>query len=348
MAGKAPIAGGATAHGLAGRLAAVDRYQQRHAWMGFPLAVFKKFGEDNGGSLAGLIAYYGFLSLFPLLLVFVTILGFALQGHPGLQQRVLHSTLAEFPVIGSQLQHNVHSLRGRGAGLVVGLITATWGGLGVGNMCQQAMNQAWDVPLHRRPNKVKTVVRSAALICLIGLGFAVTSALSGVATSSPHSWVIVAAPLVGSALVNVGVFALAFKLSLATPVRFRDVLPGAVIAGVIWEVFQVGGAYYISHQLRGSTELYGLFAVVLGLLSWLYLQAQVTMLCAEVNVVRTTGLWPRTWFGDQLGDADRRALRLLASVQQRRADEVIAVDFVEPAPVRRSPVPAGRPDRQAG
>lgn len=70
-------------------LAAVDSYQQRHRWLAFPLAVWRKFGDDQAGSLAALLAYYAFLATFPLLLVLVTVLGLVLAGNPGLQRDVL-------------------------------------------------------------------------------------------------------------------------------------------------------------------------------------------------------------------------------------------------------------------
>ncbi|MGA8926223.1 MAG: YhjD/YihY/BrkB family envelope integrity protein, partial [Solirubrobacterales bacterium] len=96
---------------------ATDAYQRRHRWLGFPIAVVYKFGDDQGPYLTALITYYGFLSLFPLLLLLVTILGFVLQGDPHLQDKVVNSTLAELPIIGSQLRENVRSLKGSGVGL---------------------------------------------------------------------------------------------------------------------------------------------------------------------------------------------------------------------------------------
>src|SRR6476620_10183789 len=89
---------------------AIDAYQRRHRWLGFPIAAVYKFGDDQGQYLAALITYYGFLSLFPLLLLLVTILGFALDGDPHLRAELIDSALAQFPVIGSQLRGNVHSL----------------------------------------------------------------------------------------------------------------------------------------------------------------------------------------------------------------------------------------------
>src|SRR3954467_10822986 len=94
------------------RVQRLDRFQQRHRVLAFPFAVRQKFAEDQGGYLAASVTYYAFFSIFPLLLVFVTVLGYALQDDPDLQKRVLDSTFADLPVIGPQLQDNVHSLTG--------------------------------------------------------------------------------------------------------------------------------------------------------------------------------------------------------------------------------------------
>src|SRR6184192_2444493 len=80
----------------------LDDHQRTHRWLGFPLAVGKKFGDDQGGYLAALVAYYGFFSLFPLLLVFVTVLGFVLGGNQALTQKVVHSVLAQFRSSGTR------------------------------------------------------------------------------------------------------------------------------------------------------------------------------------------------------------------------------------------------------
>src|SRR6202043_358476 len=85
-------------------LAALDKFQQRHRALAFPIAVYRKFSDDQAGSLAALVSYYAFVSTFPLLLVLVTVLGMVLSGSPRLQQDVLNSALSEFPVIGQQLR----------------------------------------------------------------------------------------------------------------------------------------------------------------------------------------------------------------------------------------------------
>lgn len=107
----------------------VDEFQRRHAWVGLPLAVLYKFVDDQGTYLAALITYYGFVSLFPLLLLLVSVLGFVLHGNPGLQQHVLHSALRDFPIVGDQIGQNVHSLHGNAFALMVGIVVSLVGGL---------------------------------------------------------------------------------------------------------------------------------------------------------------------------------------------------------------------------
>ena len=100
------------------------------------------------------ITYYGFLSLFPLLLVLFTALSFLLHGHPTLQHDLRTSALADFPVIGDQISHNVTTIRGNGIAVAVGIAGTLWGGLGVANAAQNAMNSVWEVPMKLRPGFV--------------------------------------------------------------------------------------------------------------------------------------------------------------------------------------------------
>src|SRR5580704_314910 len=123
------------------RLRAVDHFQQRRPRLSFPAAVIKKFGDDGAGQLAALIAYYGFASLFPLLLLLVTVLGFVLEGDPKDQASVLHSALGQFPIIGNQLESNVHSLKGSVGALAIGVIGLLLGGLGIVGATQNAFQQ---------------------------------------------------------------------------------------------------------------------------------------------------------------------------------------------------------------
>src|SRR5438552_14306961 len=158
-------------------IAAVDHYQQQHAWLGFPIGVFKHFGDDEAGNLAALVAYYGFFSLFPLLLVLVTTLGFVLRGHPDMQERILHSTLAQFPVIGDQIQ--THRLDANGVGLAVGLIGLVWGGLGAMQAAENSMNTVSAVPKERRPNFLYSRARAVLMLAVLGVALPATTGLAG-------------------------------------------------------------------------------------------------------------------------------------------------------------------------
>ena len=308
-----------------------DDFQRDHPWAGFPFAVVKKFGDDGAGNLAALIAYYGFFSLFPLLLVLVTVLGFALHGDPSLQHRVVTSALGQFPVIGDQLQKNVGSLSGSGLALGLGLAGTLWGGLGVASAAQTAFNDVWGVPMAERPGFVGSLWRNVAVLAVIGVGSVATTGLSGVGSSGSAAAVARVAAVFVAVWIDVGMFLLAFRLLSAVPVGWRDVALGAFVAGIAWEVLQLLGTYYVSHQLKGASQVYGTFAVVIGLLSWLYLEAQVTLLALEIDVVRARHLWPRSLVPPPLTPADRHAYRIYAKRERYRDEEHVDVDFPKAA-----------------
>src|SRR6195952_2273255 len=160
----------------------LDRDQRRHHWAGFPLAVIYKFTDDQGPFLAPLLTYYGFLSLFPLLLLLTTILGYLLQNDPHLQMRILDSALGQFPLIGNDLPRG--RLTGSNWAVVVGLVGIVYGGLGVAQAGQNAMNIIWAVPRNRRPNPIKSRLRSLVLLGTVGLGVLAITALSGAINSA--------------------------------------------------------------------------------------------------------------------------------------------------------------------
>jgi len=313
---------------LGDRLRAADRRQQESPRLSFIAAVVKKFSDDQASQLAALIAYYGFFSLFPLLLVFVTVLGFVLQGNPSAQNSVLHSTLSQFPIIGDQLQNNVHSLTGSGLDLAIGLAGSLFAGLGITGATQNAFNQVWYVPRKRRPDFLRSRLRGLALLAVLGLLAIVSTVAAGFVTGGGGKSVGAA---LGGVLVafavNLLLFFTAFRFLTAAEVKTRDLLPGVLVAAVLWQILQHVGGYYVDHVVRHAKETSGLFAVVLGLLAWLYLGAQVTLLAAEINVVRARRLWPRSFFSDPLLDADKQALTSVAEVEERVHEQNVEVDF---------------------
>jgi membrane protein len=311
-----------------------DAYQRRHTAVGLPLAVFYKFFDDQGGYLTALMTYYGFLSLFPLLLVAVTVLGFVISNHPQVQVDLIGSALAQFPIVGKQIQTNVHGYAGSGAGLVIGLLGALYGSLGIAQASQNAMNTVWAVPRNARPNPLKSRLRSLAIVMSLGFGVLITTGVSALASGYGIRFGVAGRVLaiLFACTANVGLFLAAFRFLTVKALSARDVLAGAVVAGVVWQVLQSVGSYYVNHKLKGASEVYGVFGVVLGLIAWIYLEALIVVLCAELNVVRHDHLWPRsllTPFTDdvELTRADADAYDSYARAQQHKGFETIEVDF---------------------
>ncbi len=308
----------------------LDRYQQQSHRLSFVAAVLKKFGDDQAGQLAALIAYYGFFSLFPLLLVFVTVLGFVLQGNPSAQASILHSTLSQFPIIGNQLQSNIHSLKGSAASLTIGIAGSLFAGLGITGATQNAFNQVWAVPHKQRPNFIRARLRGLGLLVVLGILAIASTVVAGYVTAGGHGALATTGGVIVALIVNLLLFFTAFRLLTTRTVETRDLVPGVIVAAVIWQILQHVGVYYVDHVIRHAQETSGLFAFVLGLLAWLYLGGQVTLIAAEINVVRARGLWPRSFFSEPLLEADRRALVSSAEVEERVEAENVDVSFDGP------------------
>ena len=304
-------------------IAAIDRFQLRHRPSAFVFAVVKKFGEDRAGDQAALVAYYGFFSIFPLMLVMVTILGIALRGNTALQHRVEASALSNFPVIGDQISRNVHSLSGSSLALVVSLLLTLWAGLGVVKAMQNAMETVWNVPYRQRPNLMRSTLRALLMLVVLGVITVASAAAGGVGADSGGLWGILG--VAASLLLNFGLFALAFRILTTEDVSWSDVAPGAAAGALAWTILQAAGGYYVGHQLRGASATYGTFAIVIGLLAWLYLGAQVTLFAAEANVVRARHLWPRSFVQPPFTSADVDALTNYAKQEEREPEEVVDV-----------------------
>jgi membrane protein len=301
------------------------------------VAVGKKFGEDRAGQLAALVAYYGFFSLFPLMLALVTLVGLLFEGDAGLQERIVGSALAQFPVLGDRIRQNIGALGGSTLALAVGLGGALWAGLGGIKAAQNAMDQIWDVPVKRQPNFLKALVRAVIMLFTLGAFLVLSTFLGGVAAGTEDaSPVLKAAGIAGAFLLNFFVFWVAFKVLTVAEVSWGEVFPGALVASLLWSTLQALGGYIIGHRLESASETYGFFAVVIGLLTWLFLGGQVTLIAAEVNVVRTKRLWPRSL---DLTEADRRTLRELAEVEERREEQEVQVTFQDPGDQEREGSP---------
>lgn len=329
MEGRDPRRGNGD-HRLSSLVEGIERAQRRRRWLAIPVAVVRKFGDDRGGQWAALIAFYGFFSLFPLLLVFVTVLGFAIEGDPELQRQVLRSALAQFPIIGAQIESDIEAITGSPWIVAVGLAAAVWSGMRVIGAVQGALDELWDVPRRDRPGFVRS--RVEALVTLVVLGVAATGIglLAGVGTSA--GWVAVslrALALAGTVALSVGVLVAIYTLLTEAEVSWRDVVPGAVLGAIGWAALLVIGSWFVDRQIRGATEVYGFFAVVIGLLAWLSLAATWFLLAGEFNVVLRRHLWPRTAIprDEAVTESDRRALAAEATEEAARPEEAVEVRF---------------------
>lgn len=306
----------------------IDSHQRDRPWLAFPVAVWKKFGDDQAGNLAALLAYFAFVSIFPLLLVLVTVLGIVLKGDTSLQHKVVGSALSQFPVIGPTINSNLHSLAGSRAGvaLAIGIIGTFLGARSVAMAAQTAFNTVWEIPFTKRPGFPYSWLRGFGLILVVGVGLMATTILSGVAGGIGHTVTgpggAVAAIAV-SLLLNIGVFWTGFRLGTAC-VGWRDLFLAAVLTAIVWQVLQTVGGFFVAHQLAHASSLYGTFGIVLGLLAWLYLQAEATLYALEASVVHARKLWPRGLF-PPLTAEDRQALALYAEREERHPDEDVTV-----------------------
>lgn len=310
----------------------LDDLQRRNRGVSVTVAVIYKYLDDQGGYLAALITYYGFVSLFPMLLLLTTGLGVVLAGRPDLQGQVLHSTLSQFPVIGSQL-HQPEGLSGGTVAVVVGILGALYGGLGVGQAVQNAMDSVWAVPKNKRPNPIRARVRSFVLLFVLGSAVIAATVLSGIAQTTQELGVFGKVGITLTAVaVNTVICLVAFKVTTSRELTFRQVLPGAVAAALIWQILQWFGAGYIQHTVKTASATNSVFALVLGLLAFLYLVSTTLVLCAEMNVVLVERLYPRALlsaFSDdaELTPADRRTYAKRAKAERVKRLERVIVRF---------------------
>src|ERR1700683_2378532 len=296
----------------------IDATQRRFTPTAFVFGVIKKYGDDNGGVLVSNLAYSAFVSLFPLLLVLVTILGLIASVDPAFKAAVLKAVAGQVPLIGSQLTGSVHQLkRSSVIGLIVGLVGLIWGSAGLAQSGLFTMEQVWNLPGPARPGYVQRLGRAVLFLGLLGAGVIVTTGLSSLPTYV-HNLGIGSEILIEvvTAAFNVGMYLGAFRVLTPKGVPTRKLLPGAITGGVLYTVLQVLGTWLVHHYLH-SDSVYGVFGTVLGLIAWLYVAVEVTVYSAEINVVLARRLWPRAIVQPPLTEADRASMALQALQNQR-------------------------------
>lgn len=329
----------------------VDGWQQRFTPTAFALGVIKKFGDDNGGVLVANLTYSAFVTLFPLLLVFTTIIGLVAAFDPGFRDAATDAVASQVPIIGHTLTSNVSTLKRSSAiGLIVGLAVTIWGSTGLAQAGLYTMEHVWNLPGPERPGFLPRLGRSMLFLLLLGLDVIATTALAALSTYGERPLALLAFANAVAATVNAGVFVAGFRILTPKAVATLDLVRGAVIAGILWTVLQVLGTWLVHHFLH-SDSVYGEFATVLGLVAWLYLASRITVYCAEINVVLARRLWPRSIMQPPLTEADRTSLALHALESQQREEQQVHVTFrddehpaaqderpaADPAPPARKP-----------
>jgi membrane protein len=320
----------------------LDRLQQRSRGAGFAIAVVYKYADDQGGYLAALITYYAFVSLFPMLLLLTTALGVVLAGHADLQHQVLSSALRQFPVIGDQLERP-RGLSGGAGAVIVGIAGALYGVLGVGQAIQNAMDSVWAVPRNKRPDPLRSRLRSLMMLSVLGSAAIASTVLSAVGHAADSFGLLSKSALVlVSVAINAAICVVLFKLTTARQLSWAQVLPGALAAALIWQLAQWFGGGYVSHIVKSASATNSIFALVLGLLAFLFLISMSVVLCAEINVVRVDQLYPRalmTPFTDdvELTAADRKTYTGRAKAERAKGFQRVRVTF---DPVEKSTPPS--------
>ena len=305
----------------------LDRWQRSRRGPAFVIAVGRKYGEDGAAMHAARVSYYAFFSIFPLLLAFVSAVGFVLQGRPSLRQKILDSAFADVPVVGTFVRDDIGGITGSGIALLVGIGVAVWAGLGVTIALGHAFDVVWSIAPVEQYGYVTRRLRGLLVLVVAGCGIVASSLLSGAATSGRLGATAENIALVGLSLaVDVVALMAAFRLLTPSIAGLRDLIPGVALAMAGLYALQSLGAWYVQATIARASDTYGLFATVIGLLSWLSLAAHLILVSAEVNAVRVLHLWPRSLRGP-LTPADARALEGYAERARRVPGERIVVQW---------------------
>lgn len=258
------------------------------------LALNRRYGEDGGGQLAAALAYYAFLSVFPLLLLALAVVGFVLAGDAKAQAEWAARLSESVPGLGPLIADNIDSLIDqRSAAGAIGLVGLLWSGTGLTNAAGFAMSRVF-----RKP-EVQGLVRKRlwSISATVGLGFAaaagvVFSAAVGnrQAAGAIGLGLSIIAIVVSFAL-DVGLFAVSYRvLTAGWGPPFRRLWAGSLLAGAGWSFLKIAGVWYATHTVARASEVYGTFGSVVGVLAVLYLAARLFLYGAELNAVLIEGV----------------------------------------------------------
>jgi YihY family inner membrane protein len=272
----------------------LDAFQQRHRFTAFSYAVIKKYGEDSAGTQAALLTYYGFLALFPLLLVLTTVTNSLIGSHPHLEDTVIKGVTNYFPLLGTQLSSHVHGLNRSGLALAAGILFTLYGARGVADAFRKGVQHIWQVPESKRDKFPRSLFKSLCLLIVGGLGLIIASILAGLASAAGHDPAFRVFSILLNMFILFWLFNFLLNFSLPSHLPLKQTKVGAAVAAIGLVVLQSLGGYVLARELKNLDALYSYFAIALGLLFWIYLQAQILYYAMEIAYVSSRKLWPRS------------------------------------------------------
>jgi inner membrane protein YhjD len=271
----------------------VERARASSSFFDILIRTFKRYSEDDGGFYAASLTYYAFFAIFPLLLFSAAALGYVTFLNAGLREDILKAGFEAFPLLDSAINPEnltqIEEARGRLALLAV--VLALYSGSGGIVALEHALNHVAHVT--EEPGFVPKRLRSIKWLLILGGTAIVSVALGAAATYTgvllgsgglADRFAAILGHVIGIAT-GIVLFATAFKYLTAAQQSWRQVLPGALIAGSAFELLKIAGTLYLDRGEAGREATFGAFAAAAGLLVVAYLLSQITLLSAEVNAV---------------------------------------------------------------
>ena len=247
------------------------------------IEVQERYGDLHGNNIAAAITFQAFVSLFPLLLVAVAVIGFIAGDGTNVAGRVI-GELGLNGDAAQAVQDAVDSAReSKKAASAVGLVSLFWSGLGLVNALQYGYNQVWQV--EERGLKDKAV--GIAWLAGAAVVFVGAAALTTVLRWLPGYFAPLA--IVLALVVNFALWVWTSKILPNTRIPWKAVLPGALFAAIGLEILKAVGAFLVPRMVANSSQLYGTLGVVFALLAWLFFFGRLIIYSAVVNVI----LWEK-------------------------------------------------------
>ncbi|HVM07215.1 MAG TPA: YhjD/YihY/BrkB family envelope integrity protein [Acidimicrobiales bacterium] len=305
-----------------------DDRQSERWWLAYPVATVRKYADDRGSAFAGLVTFQAFLALLPTLVVVLTVVSHLTDGSSRIRAAVVGSTLSQLPVVGQRIRDDVSTVGATGPWAAVAIAGLLWTAAGIYHSTQLALNQVWNVEGVHRQGFVSRHIRAGILFALfisaaIGTSFLPMRQALGVLPPVLADSVSAVGGAVIAAVLLLGVL----RLVVAPVVPLRCLVPSAILAGLLWQLLQLIGTWFVTERLANASDLYGSIGFIVVTLSWINLLARTMIFSNEWAVVAVRELWPRRIAQPPLTAADKRVLSELARNERRRPEQHVHVTF---------------------